>query len=116
LRPDPLIEIDHVTFGYDSSRTILNDVNLRFVRGQPVVLGAMLLDMVAVILGGAVALLPIYAKDILQVGPWGLGLLRAAPAVGALAMSLWLTRRPLRHRVGRRLLQAVAVMPPQFLL
>jgi MFS family permease len=82
---------------------------LRFVRAQPVVLGAMLLDMVAVILGGAVALLPIYAKDILQVGPWGLGLLRAAPAVGALAMSLWLTRRPLRHRVGRRLLQAVAV-------
>lgn len=82
---------------------------LRFVRAQPVVLGALMLDMVAVILGGAVALLPIYAKDILQVGPWGLGLLRAAPAVGALAMSLWLTRRPLRQRVGRRLLQAVAV-------
>ncbi len=82
---------------------------LRFVRNQPVVLGALLLDMVAVILGGAVALLPIFAKDILHVGPWGLGLLRAAPAVGALAMSLWLTRRPLKHHVGRRLLQAVAV-------
>jgi hypothetical protein len=62
-----------------------------------------------VLLGGVVALLPIYAKDILQVGPWGLGLLRAAPALGALAMSLWLTRWPLRQRVGSRLLQAVAV-------
>jgi MFS family permease len=82
---------------------------LRFVRVQPVVLGALMLDMVAVLLGGVVALLPIYAKDILHVGPWGLGLLRAAPAVGALAMSLWLTRRPLRRRVGTRLLQAVAV-------
>jgi len=82
---------------------------LRFVRAQPVVLGALMLDMVAVLLGGVVALLPIYAKDILHVGPWGLGLLRAAPAVGALLMSLWLTRRPLRHRVGTRLLQAVAV-------
>lgn len=82
---------------------------LRFVRAQPVVLGALMLDMVAVLLGGVVALLPIYAKDILHVGPWGLGLLRAAPAVGALAMSLWLTRRPLRRRVGTRLLQAVAV-------
>jgi MFS family permease len=76
---------------------------------QPVVLGALILDMVAVLLGGVVALLPIYAKDILQVGPWGLGLLRAAPALGALAMSLWLTRWPLRQRVGSRLLQAVAV-------
>ena len=82
---------------------------LRFVRAQPVVLGALMLDMVAVLLGGVVALLPIYAKDILHVGPWGLGLLRAAPAVGALLMSLWLTRWPLRHRVGTRLLQAVAV-------
>ena len=82
---------------------------LRFVRAQPVVLGALMLDMVAVLLGGVVALLPIYAKDILHVGPWGLGLLRAAPALGALAMSLWLTRWPLRRRVGSRLLQAVAV-------
>jgi len=81
----------------------------RFVRAQPVVLGALMLDMVAVILGGATALLPIFAKDILQVGPWGLGLLRAAPAVGALALSLWLTRHPLRQRVGRTLLWAVGV-------
>jgi MFS family permease len=82
---------------------------VRYVRAQPVLLGAMMLDMVAVVLGGAVALLPIYAKDILHVGPWGLGLLRAAPAAGALAMSLWLTRRPLKQRVGPRMLQAVAV-------
>lgn len=81
----------------------------RFVRAQPVVLGALMLDMVAVILGGATALLPIFAKDILQVGPWGLGLLRAAPAVGALALSLWLTRHPLQQRVGRTLLWAVGV-------
>jgi hypothetical protein len=60
-----------------------------------VVLGAISLDLFAVLLGGATALLPIFAKDILHVGPWGLGLLRAAPAVGALAMSLWLTRWPI---------------------
>ncbi|MBP0652116.1 hypothetical protein J8J40_34150, partial [Mycobacterium tuberculosis] len=60
----------------------------RFIFSRPVILGATSLDMVAVLLGGAVALLPIYAKDILQTGPWGLGLLRASPAVGALIMSL----------------------------
>jgi MFS family permease len=82
---------------------------LRFVAAHKVVLGAVLLDLFAVLLGGAVALLPIYAKDILHVGPVGLGFLRAAPAVGALAMSLWLTRRPLKRRVGRLLLVAVGV-------
>ncbi len=82
---------------------------LRFVVGHKVVLGAVLLDLFAVMLGGAVALLPIFAKDILHVGPVGLGFLRAAPAVGALAMSLWLTRRPLKRRVGRLLLVAVGV-------
>jgi MFS family permease len=82
---------------------------LRFVWTHKVVLGAVSLDMFAVLLGGAVALLPVFAKDILHVGPWGLGLLRAAPAVGALAMSLWLTRRPIRRHCGRWLLGAVAV-------
>ena len=72
-------------------------------------LGATSLDLFAVLLGGATALLPIYARDILHTGPLGLGLLRAAPAVGALAMSLFLMRFPLRHRVGHRLLAAVAV-------
>lgn len=72
-------------------------------------LGAVSLDLFAVLLGGAVALLPIYAKDILHTGPWGLGLLRGAPAIGALFMSIMLTRQPVKHRVGRTLLLAVAM-------
>ena len=80
-----------------------------FVWRRKVLLGATSLDLFAVLLGGATALLPIYARDILHTGPLGLGLLRAAPAVGALAMSLWLMRFPLRRRVGHRLLAAVAV-------
>lgn len=82
---------------------------LRFVRGHPVVLGAVSLDLFAVLLGGATALLPMFAKDILHVGPEGLGVLRAAPAIGALAMSLVLTRWPIRRRTGPLLLVAVAV-------
>ncbi len=80
-----------------------------FVWQRKVLLGATSLDLFAVLLGGATALLPIYARDILHTGPVGLGLLRAAPAVGALAMSLALMRWPLRRRVGQRLLVAVAV-------
>lgn len=82
---------------------------VRFIWERKVVLGAVSLDLFAVLLGGAVALLPIYAKDVLHVGPWGLGLLRAAPAAGALLMSVWLTRWPLERHVGRKLLLAVAV-------
>jgi MFS family permease len=82
---------------------------LRFVAANKVVLGAVTLDLFAVLLGGALALLPMFAKDILHVGPLGLGLLRAAPAMGALLMSLWLTRHPLQRRVGPLLLGAVAV-------
>lgn len=74
-----------------------------------VVLGAISLDLFAVLFGGATALLPIFAKDILHVGPWGLGLLRSAPAVGALCMSVVLTRWPVRRRTGHKLLAAVAV-------
>lgn len=81
----------------------------RFIFSRPVILGATTLDMVAVLLGGAVALLPIYAKDILQTGPWGLGLLRASPAIGALIMSLVLTRFPIRRRVGMKMFGAVIV-------
>ncbi len=80
-----------------------------FVFQRKALLGAVLLDLFAVLLGGATALLPLFAKDILLVGPWGLGLLRAAPAVGALLMSGWLTRWPLARRVGYRMLAAVAV-------
>ena len=80
-----------------------------FVWASPVVLGAISLDLFAVLLGGATALLPMFARDILHVGSWGLGLLRGAPAVGALLMSIVLTRRPLRQKVGHRLLGAVAL-------
>lgn len=80
-----------------------------FVWRHKVLLGATSLDMFAVLLGGAVALLPIYARDILHIGPAGLGLLRAAPAVGALLMSLALMRWPLQRRVGHKLLIAVGV-------
>jgi hypothetical protein len=80
-----------------------------FVWQRKVLLGATSLDLFAVLLGGATALLPIYARDILHTGPAGLGLLRAAPAFGALAMSLVLTRWPLERRGGHRLLGAVAV-------
>ncbi len=82
---------------------------LRFIWKRRPVLGAVSLDLFAVLLGGAVALLPIYAAEILQVGAWGLGLLRGAPAVGALVMSVALTRWPIERRVGPKLLGAVAV-------
>jgi MFS family permease len=82
---------------------------VRFVWAHKVVLGAISLDLFAVLLGGAAALLPIFARDVLHTGPWGLGLLRAAPAVGALAMSVALTRWPVRRRTGPLLLGAVAV-------
>ncbi|MDB5731366.1 MAG: transporter [Variovorax sp.] len=82
---------------------------VEFIWRRKTVLGAVSLDLFAVLLGGAVALLPIYAKDILHTGPWGLGLLRGAPAVGALVMSIALTRRPVERHVGRTLLAAVAL-------
>lgn len=82
---------------------------LRFIAQRPVVLGAVSLDLFAVLLGGATALLPIFARDILLTGPAGLGLLRAAPAVGALAMSLVLARWPVQRRNGAWLLGAVAL-------
>lgn len=82
---------------------------IRFIRQQPVVLGAISLDLFAVLLGGATALLPIFAKDILQTGPVGLGMLRSAPAVGALLMSFWLARNPIERHAGRILFAGVAV-------
>jgi MFS family permease len=82
---------------------------LGFVWQRKVLLGATTLDLFAVLLGGATALLPIFARDVLHTGPVGLGLLRASPAVGALGMSLVLTRWPLERRVGPRLLGAVGV-------
>lgn len=80
-----------------------------FLRRQPVLLGAMSLDLFSVLFGGAVALLPIFASDVLHVGPEGLGALRAAPAAGAVVMSLWLAHRPPMQRAGRSLLLSVAI-------
>lgn len=80
-----------------------------FVRRNPAILGTISLDLFAVLLGGATALLPIYARDILQTGPWGLGVLRAAPAVGALLMTAVLARHAITRRVGMRMFQAVIV-------
>lgn len=82
---------------------------LGFVWRRKVVLGAVSLDLFAVLLGGATALLPIFARDILATGPQGLGLLRAAPAAGALLMSLWLARWPIERRTGAWLLGSVAL-------
>jgi hypothetical protein len=82
---------------------------LSFVRRTPILLGAILLDLLAVLFGGAVALLPIFAKSILHVGATGLGVLRAAPAVGALLAAAVITRHPIARRAGRLLLTVVFV-------
>ena len=82
---------------------------LAFVWSQPLVLAAISLDLFAVLLGGATALLPVYARDILNVGPIGLGLLRSAPAVGASLVALMQARHPPDRRVGLKLVAAVAV-------
>lgn len=80
-----------------------------FIRGKPVILGSITLDLFAVLLGGATALLPIYAKDIFHTDAFGLGLLRSAPAIGAVAMALFIARYPVERHVGRRLFQSVAI-------
>ncbi|PWC37928.1 MFS transporter [Azospirillum sp. TSO35-2] len=79
-----------------------------FIRSRPEILGAISLDLFAVLLGGATALLPVYARDVLHVGPWGLGLLRSAPALGALAMAMIITRWGVQRHAGRWMLVAVA--------
>jgi MFS family permease len=80
-----------------------------FIRSNPVILGTISLDLFAVLLGGATALLPMFARDILHAGPWGLGLLRASPAIGAVVMSIYLARYPLKTDAGRKMLWAVAI-------
>ena len=84
-------------------------MGLEFVYKHPVILGTISLDLFAVLLGGATALLPIFAQDILHVGPWGLGLLRTAPAVGALIVSIFLAYFPLQKAAGLKLFGALAV-------
>ncbi len=81
---------------------------LKFVMKTEIILGAISLDMFAVLFGGAVALLPIFAAEILMVGPQGLGLLRAAPALGAVLMAFYITHNPIRNNTGRILLYSVA--------
>ena len=81
----------------------------RYIWRQKVVLGAISLDLFAVLLSGAVALLPVYARDILELGPWGLGLLRAGPGIGALLVAVWLAGHPMRDHAGAIMLAFVAL-------
>ena len=78
-----------------------------FIKSKPIILGAISLDLFAVLFGGATALLPIYASNILMIGSFGLGILRSAPALGALLMSAYLSKRPLKHDVGKIMFTAV---------
>jgi len=89
-----------------SLRTVL--AGFRFIRDKKLILGSISLDMFAVLLGGAVALLPVYARTILHTGPWGLGLLRSAPGVGAALMAIVVAHRPIHRRAGVTMLLAVA--------
>ena len=89
-----------------SLKTVL--AGFHYIWQKKLILGSISLDLFAVLLGGAVALLPVYAKEILQTGPWGLGLLRGAPGVGAAAMAILLAYRPIRRRAGVTMLWCVA--------
>jgi MFS family permease len=80
-----------------------------YIRREKVVLGAISLDLFAVLLSGASALLPVYARDILELGPWGLGMLRAAPSFGAIFVALWLAGHPIRERAGLLMFAAVVL-------
>jgi MFS family permease len=100
------VDRSHSTDGSRWERII---EGIRFVREQPLVLGAISLDLFAVLLGGAVALLPVFARDILHTGPMGLGILRSAPAAGAAITAFTLARRPIERHSGARMFAAVAV-------
>jgi MFS family permease len=89
-----------------SLKTVL--AGLRYIWHEKLILGSISLDLFAVLLGGAVALLPVYAREILRTGPWGLGLLRSAPGVGAATMAVLLAHRPLRRQAGPIMLACVA--------
>ena len=89
-----------------SLRTVF--AGFRFIWDKKVILGSISLDMFAVLLGGAVALLPVYAREILHTGPWGLGLLRSAPGVGAAVTAIVVAHRPIRRRAGMAMLLCVA--------
>ena len=103
------IRIDHQASSREPVTLSSLFAGLNFIWNRQAVLGAISLDLFAVLLGGATALLPIFARDILLVGPLGLGILRSAPAVGALATSIWLARNPIQRKVGKVMFCAVAV-------
>jgi MFS family permease len=104
-----LIKMRHVRLAREPVTLKTVFAGIDFVRKNPMVLGPMSLDMFAVIFGGATALLPIFARDIFQVGTWGLGVMRAAPAVGAVLVSIILIRWPPRRHLGRVMYGGVAV-------
>jgi MFS family permease len=89
-----------------NARTVL--AGFHYIWREKLILGSISLDLFAVLLGGAVALLPVYAREILRIGPWGLGILRSAPGIGAAAMAVYLAHKPLRGRVGAKMLWCVA--------
>ena len=103
------IRYEHAPTPYERPTVKSLLAGVSFIVERKVLLGAVSLDLFAVLLGGANALLPMFAKDILHVDAWGLGLLRGAPAVGALIMSIVLTRWPMDRKVGPKVLAAVAV-------
>jgi hypothetical protein len=110
IHPRPPAETSPAAFQAGRSGSLRSVLEgLRFVRTTEVLLGAILLDLLAVLFGGAVALLPVFARSILHVGATGLGVLRAAPAIGALLAAALLTRRPLGGRAGRTLLVVVGL-------
>jgi MFS family permease len=96
---------------YDVSRSRVAQIRegLVYLWGNKLVFGAISLDLFAVLLGGATGLLPVFARDVLKVGPHGFGVLRASPAVGALVMALYLTHRPIHTRAGVKMLLSVAL-------
>src|SRR5690606_12319769 len=107
IRPAPTIRGVAPRARRASLRTLLAGVG--YVWSEKTILGAVSLDLFAVLLGGAVALLPIYARDLLNIGPWGLGILRSAPAVGAAVTALALAWSPLKRRAGATMFAGVFV-------
>lgn len=109
-----LLLLTRVNYTYQQPKRVPLNLNtlfsgVRFIRGHSVIFGVLSLDLFAVLLGGATALMPIFAKDILHTGPWGLGLLQSAPGVGALLMSLFLAHFSIRRHVGMVMFASVAV-------
>jgi MFS family permease len=104
-----VIRVDHPPAAREAVSLQTLFAGITFIWRRKEILGAISLDLFAVLLGGATALLPIFAKDILHVGPWGLGLLRSAPALGALIVSLYLAQHPIRQRVGNMMFTSVAI-------